>query len=103
MSGEGASRLASGCLVTINPPPRQGVFLVSLTTRHGLLLFHRGQNLTIPTVYAFDFWATRDFAPSIAFSHLRSQGLGNIYIIYSNLFDLNKGKQATAQGGVPCR
>lgn len=48
-----------------------------------------GQNLTIPTVFGFDFWATRDFAPTLAFKALENQSFANIYIIYSNVIGLD--------------
>ncbi|KAK1757077.1 hypothetical protein QBC47DRAFT_459729 [Echria macrotheca] len=48
-----------------------------------------GQNLTIPTVYAFDFWATRDFAPTLAFKSLENQSFADFFLIYSNVLGLD--------------
>jgi hypothetical protein len=48
-----------------------------------------GQNLTIPAVFAFDFFLTLDLAPSLAFSSMKNQTFANIYLIYSNVVDLN--------------
>ncbi|KAK0633884.1 hypothetical protein B0T14DRAFT_491972 [Immersiella caudata] len=48
-----------------------------------------GQNLTIPAVFAFDFFLTLDLAPSLAFSSMKNQTFANIYLIYSNIVDLN--------------
>ena len=47
-----------------------------------------GQNLTIPTVFAFDFFLTLDLAPSLAFSAIQNQTFANIYLIYSNVLNL---------------
>lgn len=80
----------SSSLKTDNPPPRQWGLPGLTYNMTWSAALPWGQNLTIPTVYAFDFWATRDFAPSIAFGHLRNQSFGNLYIIYSNIFDLDK-------------
>jgi hypothetical protein len=48
-----------------------------------------GQNLTVPTVCAFGFWATQDLAPTLAFKGLQKQSLTNIYLIYSNVMDID--------------
>ncbi|KAK5652179.1 hypothetical protein OQA88_10822 [Cercophora sp. LCS_1] len=48
-----------------------------------------GQNLTIPTLFAFDFFLALDLAPSLAFPSLTPQTFTNIYLIYSNVLHLN--------------
>jgi len=48
-----------------------------------------GQNLTIPTLFAFDFFLALDLAPSLTFKHLQKQSFANIYLVYSNVVGLN--------------
>jgi len=55
-----------------------------------------GQNLTIPTLFAFDFFLVLDLAPSIAFQPIQNQTFTNIYLIYSNVVDMDTP-------GVPAR
>lgn len=48
-----------------------------------------GLNLTIPTIYSLNFWFLRSSTPSLAFAHLQNQSLVNLFMIYSNLHDID--------------
>jgi hypothetical protein len=50
-----------------------------------------GQNLTIPTVFAFEFYS----APTLAFSALSNQSFAAVFLVYSNVIGLGPGSNTT--------
>ena len=87
-------------LETSNPPPRDWGLPGLPYNMTWSASLPWGQNLTVPTVYAFDFWATRDFAPTLAFKGLQNQSFANIYLIYSNVMDLDTDSPRLEFGAV---
>lgn len=80
----------SHLLNTIELPPREWPNMPGLPSNQTWsAALPAGQNLTIPTLFAFDFFLTLDLAPSLAFPALRPQTFTNIYLIYSNVLHLN--------------
>ncbi|KAK0654814.1 hypothetical protein B0T16DRAFT_395715 [Cercophora newfieldiana] len=76
----------SPLLRTSSPPPRSWPNMPGLpndSTWSAAL--PAGQNLTIPTLFAFDFFLTLELAPSLAFSSIQNQTFANIYMLYSNV------------------
>jgi len=83
-------------LKTARLPPRQWPNMPGLPSNQTWsAALPAGQNLTIPTVFAFDFFLVLDLAPSLAFQHLKPQTFGNIFMIYSNVLNLDDPNQET--------
>ncbi|KAK3356527.1 hypothetical protein B0T25DRAFT_603008 [Lasiosphaeria hispida] len=77
-------------LKTTEPPPREWPNMPGLSSnRTWSAALPAGQNLTIPSLFAFDFFLTLDLAPSLSFQHIQNQTFANIYLIYSNVIGLN--------------
>ncbi|KAK0652754.1 hypothetical protein B0T16DRAFT_406744 [Cercophora newfieldiana] len=87
-------------LKTNNPPPRDWNMPGLPYNKTWSAALPWGQNLTVPTVYAMDFWATRDFAPTIAFKSLQNQSFSNIYLIYSNVMDIETDSPRLGFGAI---